>query len=365
MIEKNSSKNDKNESNDNKSLPSSLPSPHSKYVTQRTTYGRVRIDLPAKTEQRQMIETLYKAYDPTSEQNRAFDDRIWSLVDEDVNKIEHDIDFYGLINAHYRNIKFEDALSSSTPKEEISDNYIDQLAFPELTTKKAENKSKKLEKEVIEDLKNEEMNPIDEQYFSQLKQIKYHDEKSEPIKRIEMPSKDDLNYIDQLVFSSQSEPVETKPIEKPIPNTSPSSSSSKPASDKLLDIDFQFRIANPERPKKSTVNDLNETPLESYNPKLESMRSIKPKDYFDPPRQSALDIQESQEVDSAKRATETAEHIREQLTKKTTVRDSFGYRTFDSLIPNWSTMTKAEIVDVLVKQICFIRRKKILIVINH
>src|SRR5262249_47718153 len=133
-----------------KVLPKRLPSSHSKYVTHQTTFGRVRVDLSSKSEQRQMIESLYKTYDPTNEQYRLFDTRIWSLVDEDTNNNKYDIDFYGLINAHYRNISFEEKLSS--PKEELTDNYIDQLTFPELTTMKEDRKikSKPLEKETID-----------------------------------------------------------------------------------------------------------------------------------------------------------------------------------------------------------------------
>ena len=333
-------------SKEEKDFPKRLPSPHSKYVTHETTFGRVRVDLPSKSKQREMIESLYKNYDPTNEQHRIFDEKIWSLVDEDVNSNEDDIDFYGLINAHYRNNTFEEKLSSSK-KEEVADNYIDQLAFPELTTKKSEIKSKPLQKETIKELKNEKMNFIDEQYFGTLKQIEYQGEeidKTIPTKRIEMPPADDLNYIDQLVFTSSEKTTKQSPptpVEK---------------SDNLLDINFQFRISTPppKRPIKSEANP-NESPMETYNPKLESMRSIKSKDYFDPPRQSSLDLQK--EIDSSKTATEPAEHIREQLTKKSNDRDSLGYRTFENLVPKWWTMTKAEIVDILIKQICYIRRK--------
>jgi len=336
IIEKTSSK-----SKDENDLPKRLPSSHSKYVTHQTTFGRIRIDLPSKSEQRQMIESLYKTYDPNNEQYRTFDARIWSLVDDDINNNKYDIDFYGLINAHYRNISFEEKFTSS--KEELPDNYIDQLAFPELTTKKARKiKSKPLEKETINDLKKQQMNFIDEQYFGTLKQIEYQSEQINTTKRIEMPPTNELNYIDQLVFSS------------------PTSSSEKITEDqtKLLDINFQFRISTPSlKPPAKSVSNLNESPMDSYNPKLETMRSIKSKDYFDPPRQSALDIQK--EIESDKTASQSAEHIREELTKKINVRDSLGYRTFENLVPNWWTMTKIEIVDVLIKQICFIRRKNL------
>jgi hypothetical protein len=318
-----------------------LPSSHSKYVTHQTTFGQVRVDLPGKSEQRQMIDSLCKTYDPTNEQYQKFDARIWSLVDDDINNNKYDIDFYGLINAHYRNISFEEKLTSS--KEELPDNYIDQLAFPELTTKKPRKiKSKSLEKETINDLKKQQMNFIDEQYFGTLKQIEYQSEQTNTTKRIEMPPANELNYIDQLVFSS------------------PTSSPEKVTEDqtKLLDINFQFRISKPSpKPPVKSVSDLNESPMDSYNPKLETMRSIKSKDYFDPPRQSALDIQK--EIESDKTASQSAEHIREQLTKKINARDSLGYRTFENLVPNWWTMTKTEIVDVLIKQICFIRRKNL------
>lgn len=333
--------------NEKTDLPKRLPSAHTKYVTHQTTFGRVRIDLPSKSEQRQMIESLYKTYDPADEKNQAFDTRIWSLVDEDIDRDKSDIDFYGLINAHYRNISFEEKLSS-TKQEEIPDNYIDQLAFPELTTRtetknNQEIQSKPLEKETINDLKNENMNFVDEQYFGTLKQIEHQSQQTDTPKRIEMPPADELNYIDQLVFSS-STPSDKTVKEDP------------PKSNDLLDMNFQFRISTPQpKPPTKPPVDLNESPMDSYNPKLETMRSIKSKDYFDPPRQSPLDIQK--EVDSDKTASQSAQQIREQLTKKTDARDSFGYRTFENLRPNWSTMTKAEIVDVLIKQICYIRRK--------
>jgi hypothetical protein len=202
-----------------------------------------------------------------------------------------------------------------------------------------------LKKETIEDLKHQQMNLIDEQYFGTLKQIEYQPEQTNATKRIEMPPANELNYIDQLVFSS-STASEKIPKEK----------TKQSNSNDLLDINFQFRISTPKpKPPIKSVPDLNESPMDTYNPKLETMRSIKPKDYFDPPRQSALDIQK--EVDIDKTATQSAESIREQLTKKNNSRDSLGYRTFENLIPKWWMMTKAEIVDVLVKQICFIRRK--------
>jgi hypothetical protein len=347
IIEKTSSK-----SKDENDLPKRLPSSHSKYVTHQTTFGRIRIDLPSKSEQRQMIESLYKTYDPNNEQYRTFDARIWSLVDDDTKQNQYDIDFYGLINAHYRNISFEEKLS--TPKEPLTDNYIDQLAFPELTTamKTPEIKSKPLEKEIIHDLKTQPMNLIDEQYFGTLKQIEYQQEPTNITKRVEMPPADELNYIDQLVFSS---PGSSK-IEKPIPDHPTNQSDS----DNLLDINFQFRISTPKpKPPRKSTPDLNESPMDSYNPKLETMRSIKSKDYFDPPRQSALDVQK--EIESDKTATQSAEQIRQQLIKKTNGRDSLGYRTFESLIPKWWMMTKAEILDILIKQICFIRRKNAII----
>ena len=344
IIEKTASK-----SSEKDELPKTLPSSHSKYVTHQTTFGRVRVDLPSKSEQRQTIESLYKTYDPADEQYRAFDARIWSSVDEDIH--ENDIDFYGLINAHYRNIKFEESLSA--PKEEPKENYIDQLAFPELIEPAEKKKipSKVLEKETIDDLKSQPMNFIDEQYFGTLKQIEYQGQPNNVTKRIEMPPADELNYIDQLAFSSPSPSIH----EKIIPNESPQPSTSND----LLDINFQYRISTP-KPKPTTKSaiDSNESPLDTYNPKLETMRSIKSKDYFDPPRQSALDVQK--DIESDKSATQSAEQIREQLTKKTNVRDSLGYRTFENLVPKWESMTKAEITDVLIKQICFIRRKDII-----
>ncbi|CAF2664492.1 unnamed protein product [Rotaria sp. Silwood2] len=354
--EKTSSNNDK-KSKDNNEPPSS----HSKYVTHRATFGQIRVDQPSKSKQRQMIESLCKTYDPKSEQNQTFEAQLWSLVDEDINTDEHDIDFYGVINAHYRNFSFENKLSS--PKEEITDNYIDQLAFPELTTKKSEIKSTNLQKETIKDLKNEKMNFIDEQYFGTLKQIEYQDEqinKILPTKRIEMSPTDELNYIDQLIFSSPTSTKEIKQTQTSIPdkqiNSTTIEKSTDISSDKLLDINFQFRISTPtSKPSKKSLPNLNESPMDLYNPKLESMRSIKSKDYFDPPRQSSLDIQKEKDIESDKNATQSADHIREQLIKKINVRDSLGYRTFENLIPKWWTMTKAEIVDILIKQICFIR----------
>ncbi|CAF4686931.1 unnamed protein product, partial [Rotaria magnacalcarata] len=80
------------------------------------------------------------------------------------------------------------------PKEELSDNYIDQLAFPELTTKAPEIKSAKIKKETLQELKSEEMSFVDEQYFGTLKQIEHQNEQTLPTKRIEMPPKDELNY---------------------------------------------------------------------------------------------------------------------------------------------------------------------------
>ncbi|CAF4278328.1 unnamed protein product, partial [Adineta steineri] len=371
IIEKTTTRNDKTV-NDKDKFPKHLPSSHSKYVTQRTTFGQVRVDLPAKSDQRQLIESLYKNYDPTNEQYRTFDERIWSLVDDDIDTSKHDIDFYGLINAHYRNITFEQKLSS--PKEELSDNYIDQLAFPELTTKKAEFESKpSIEKETIEQLKNEEMNPIDEQYFGTLKQINYQEEQTvntTPIKRIEMPPADELNYIDQLVFNSlekasitsdkQPNPIQSEKLIKTPSITSDEQQNANPSenstSDNLIDINFQFRISTPTQKRMTkSVPDPNESPMDTYNPKLETMRSIKSKDYFDPPRRSSLDIQKDNEMDSSKSAHEPAEHIREQIKKKASDRDSLGYRTFDNLTPKWWKMTKAEIVDILIKQICFMR----------
>lgn len=337
-------------SSEENELPKSLPSSHSKYVTHQTTFGRVRVDLPSKSKQRQMIESLYKTYDPANEQYRTFDARIWSLVDEDIH--ENDIDFYGLANAHYRNIKFEDSLTASKEEEEPKENYIDQLAFPELIKPKEQTKSppKVLKKETIDDLKSQPMNFIDEQYFGTLKQIEHQEQPSNATKRIEMPPADELNYIDQLCFAS---PTPSKP-EKIISKTSPQPS----ASDNLLEINFQYPISTP-KPKPATkpTADSNEPPLDVYNPKLETMRSIKSKDYFDPPRQSALDVQK--DIESDKSATQSAEQIRGQLTKKTNARDSLGYRTFESIVPKWDLMTKAEITDILIKQICFIRRKNI------
>ncbi|CAF1045423.1 unnamed protein product [Rotaria sordida] len=356
--EESSSSTDDKKSKDNKELSST----HSKYVTHRATFGQIRVDHSSKSKEHQMIESLYKTYDPRSEQNQTFDDRLWSLVDEDIDTDTNDIDFYGLINAHYRNISFENKLSSQK-EEKITDNYIDQLAFPELTTKKSKIKSTILQKETIKELKNEEMNFIDEQYFNTLKKIEYPDEqinKTIPAKRIEMPPTDELNYIDQLVFTSPTSSEKIKKPQTPIPNKQtnsiPIEKSTNTSLDKLLDINFQYRISIPTpTPSKKSLPNLNESSMDSYNPKLESMRSIKSKDYFDPPRQSSLDIQKDKDIDSDKNATQSAEYIREQLTKKINVRDSLGYRTFENLIPKWWTMTKAEIVDVLIKQICFIQ----------
>lgn len=357
ILEKNSSGKDK-PADTQQELPNRLPSSHNRYVTHRTTFGRVRVDLPAKSEQRQMVESLYKSYDPTNEQHQKFETRLWSLVDEDVNLDKDDIDFYGLVNAHHRNVHFEEALAS--PKKEQSEpeeNYIDQIAFPELAGKRPQVKRESLQKETIEQLKNEEMNPIDEQYFGTLKQIQVQETPSASAtttSRVEMPPAEDLNYIDQLVFAAPDKPTppvvqQTKPANVTAPKASPA---------KLLDINFQFRQPAPARkspPKPAPAVD--EPPMDSYNPKLETMRSIKSKDYFDPPRQSSLDVKKAPEIDTAPTASEPAERIREQLTKKTSGRDSLGYRTFEDIVPHWWKMTKAEIVDVLLKQICFIRRE--------
>ena len=125
----------------------------------------------------------------------------------------------------------------------------------------------------------------------------------------------------------------------------------------MLDINFQYPIS-PARPKRSPepVTDLNDDSMSSFNPKLESMRSIKSKDYFDPPAHSSLDVVK-EEINTADSTTKAAEQIRDQLAKKVVNRDSLGYRTFDHLVPQWWKMTKAEIVDVLVKQICFMQRE--------
>ncbi|CAF1518777.1 unnamed protein product [Adineta ricciae] len=358
IIEKAASTTDKNDK-EKEEFPNRLPSSHSKYLTQRTTFGRVRVDLPSKSEQRQLIESLYRNYNPSSEENQKFDAQIWSSVDNDIDVHEHDIDFYGLINAHYRNFHFEEILSA--PKQQPTDNYIDELAFPELTTNKQQSKVKheSVQKETIDELKTEQLNPIDEQYFGTLKQIEYQNEqntKSLPITRIEMPPKDELNYIDQLVFSTPESPTAKPKLSPPKETKSVQPSPTKSSPEKLLDINFQYRVTT-STPKSSTksVPNLNESPMDTYNPKLETMRSIKSKDYFDPPRQSELDIQKDVDIDTAKAANEPAAHIREQITKKQSDRDSLGYRTFENLVPTWWKMTKAEIVDVLVKQICFIR----------
>ena len=324
-----------------KDLPTQLPSSHSKFVTRQTNFGRIRVEMPAKSEERRLIDSLYKQYEPNSDENQKFDRRIWSMVDEDIDSERGEIDFYGLENAHYRNNRFREDLSSDGKPKEIEDNYIDQIAFPQLIEKKKKKTKSSpkvsIQPETIAELKSETMNPIDEQYFGTLKQISpTTKETSVPVERVELPAKEELNYIDQLVFT----PTEEKPPKK------------------LLEIDFQFPIATPQArvspPQPSTVEDES---FSTFNPKLESMRSIKSKDYFDPPRQSSLDIVQP-EIDKASSSNEAAEKIREDLTNKKLVnRDSLGYRTFDHLVPNWDKFTKAEITDILVKQICYIERE--------
>ena len=181
-----------------------------------------------------------------------------------------------------------------------------------------------------------------------------------------MPPADELNYIDQVVFSAptpskiQSEVVHKEQHRRDA-STSPAPSKARAStpSDQILDVNFKYPIspARPTRvPPTQPDSSQTDTSLSTYNPKLESMRSIKSKDYFDPPRQSALDYQ-TPAAETAESATDSAEQIREQLTKKATDRDSLGYRTFDNLVPHWWKMTKAEVVDVLHKSICYIRRK--------
>ena len=357
---------------DSPTLPTRLPSLQSKYISRRTNFGQVRVELPAKSQQRTLIESLYKNYDPASKENQTLDTRIWSLADEDVPADGQTIDFYGLDNAHHRNFTFDERLSSTESKNEPADNYIDQLAFPELTTPVApKTSSARIERETLAALKSEEMNPIDEQYFGTLKQIDYQEQTTEEeprTKRIEMPPADELNYIDQVVFSSptpskiQSEAVHKEQDRRdslPVPTPSKARPSPSTPLGKLLDVNFKYPIS-PARPARLPPTQLDssqtDTSLSTFNPKLESMRSIKSKDYFDPPRQSALDFQ-TPAAETAESAIDSAEQIREQLTKKATDRDSLGYRTFDNLVPHWWKMTKAEVVDVLHKSICYIRRK--------
>ncbi|CAF1639114.1 unnamed protein product, partial [Didymodactylos carnosus] len=146
-------------------LPSSLPLPHSKYSTKTTTYGKIRIDLKNKSSERLLIEKLYERYNPTSEKNRQIEEQLWSFLDKDIidNK---NIDYFGLDNAHYRNLTFDKDLkipqneqgqrldqqqldenkvlskeshkkkkSRHIKKPEQTENYIDQMAFPELMEK--------------------------------------------------------------------------------------------------------------------------------------------------------------------------------------------------------------------------------------
>ena len=336
--------------------------------------GQVRVDLPGKSQQRTLIESLYKNYDPTSKENQTLDARIWSLAEKDAAAPDGPTnDFYGLNNAHHRNFSFEEHLSSTESKVEPAENYIDQLAFPELITPAApKTPATRIERETVIALKSEEMNPIDEQYFGTLKHIDYQGHMSQedlPTKRIEMPSADELNYIDQVVFSSPApskthdEVVRKEPHRRDAPAVpAPVKARASPSTPtgKLLDVNFKYPIspARPTRvpPTQSDDSSQTDTSLSTYNPKLESMRSIKSKDYFDPPRQSALDYQ-TPVIENAASATDPADQIREQLTKKVTDRDSLGYRTFDNLVPHWWKMTKAEVVDVLHKSICYIRRK--------
>ena len=99
-------------SSNEKELPNQLPSPHSKFVTRQTNFGRIRVELSKKSDERRLIESLYKQYEPNSEENQKFDRRIWSMVDDDVDLQRGEIDFYGLENAHYRNHRFQEDLSS-------------------------------------------------------------------------------------------------------------------------------------------------------------------------------------------------------------------------------------------------------------
>ncbi|CAF1615145.1 unnamed protein product, partial [Didymodactylos carnosus] len=157
----------------------------------------------------------------------------------------------------------------------------------------------------------------------------------------------------------------------------PSSSintTTKTASSRVLpEINFQFRL--PDSPVKSPTpshspsfkklsqsfpSTEHDPLLKKYNPKLESMRSIKSKDYFDPPKPDTIDFDD---VEACEDAEKQARIIREKLlnvkkgiNEKQANRDSLGYRTMDHLIPQWWNMTKAEITDILLKQICFVDR---------
>ena len=216
IIDQASSHDDKS-SKEKKDLPNSVPSPHAKFLTRQTTFGRVRVDLPSKSGDRRKIEELYKNYDPTSEPNRMLDERLWSLTEGDIDHQTKEIDFYGLNNAHHRNFKFEETLSPSK-KEEVEDNYIDQLAFPELVNKEPVLHPPPVRQETIDELKTESMNDIDEQYFGTLKQLDDHREQisqSLPIKRIELPPAEELNYIDQLVLNvSPTNKTASPPVRK-------------------------------------------------------------------------------------------------------------------------------------------------------
>jgi hypothetical protein len=136
------------------------------------------------------------------------------------------------------------------------------------------------------------------------------------------------------------------------------SSTSTSSSDKILEINFQYPIATAQPKRSSPATPVSDDPsTSSFNPKLESMRSIKSKDYFDPPRFSNEDTQ-TKKVDDIQSTDEAAKAIREQLVNnKNLHRDSLGYRTFEHLVPQWWKMTKKEIVDVLVQQICYIQRR--------
>lgn len=218
IIDQASSTDDKT-STENNDLPDSLPSSRAKFLTRQTSFGRVRVDLPAKSEGRRKIEELYKNYDPRSEPNRILDERIWSLTEEDIDDRTNEIDFYGLNNAHHRNFKFEERLSSSSKKEKVEDNYIDQLAFPELMSKEPATHSPPIREQTIHELKTESMNVIDEQYFGTLKQLGEHREPTDqplPVKRIELPPAEELNYFDQLLFNV---PTTDKTSAKPVPPT--------------------------------------------------------------------------------------------------------------------------------------------------
>lgn len=350
----------------------------SQTVWRRTTFGNVRIDRVKKSGDQQMIEDLCRNYDPNDESTRNFDNRLWSLIDDDSNELNGEIDFFGLSNAHYRNGNFENRIKSIDKKNENEENYFDQLVFPQLIETKnvTNNISTKIPKETIEKLKEEKFHEIDEQYFGTLKNLNDQTMKVDEIeKKVSIDKDEQFNEIDEQYFGSikslDDQPTKPDQIDKKLSIRKDEqhvktldnvgdlkSRQTEKNNENFLEIDFKHAVISNEHKKqtKRKVNtNLNDTSMAQFNPKLESMRSIKPKDYFDPPRLSSLDEVDEKPIESSTTAEEPAQQIRNHLEKQPSNRDSLGYRVFENLVPKWSKMTNNEIVDVLVKQICFIR----------